>query len=170
MLYIDSIWNKQLSNIAGIDTTFGTNTNFYVAPATVNYTTGASTIGYSEFQYDVVPAPQEKLKLPVYPHSNAYIDNDDKGTLILEFAVAGYKKENISVLVTKTNQLTIKGDPSKVPEKREMLVSKISNRQFEVALQFDEAYSLENAKVKVEDGILTISIPRSIEHSIKKLL
>lgn len=168
MLYIDSIWNKQLSNITSA---FGTNSNLYLAPAVDNWTTTATIGGtFSTLEYSVVPTPQEKLKLPAYPHSNAYIDDADKGTLVLEFAVAGYKKENISVLVTKTNQLTIKGEPSKVPEKREMLVSKISNKQFEVALQFDEAYSLENAKVTVEDGILTISIPRSIEHSIKKLL
>lgn len=114
----------------------------------------------------IVDDPKSKIKLPSFPHSNCYIQNDSE--LVIEFAVAGYSKDRLSVEVSKSNQIVIKA--KELEDKREYITKSISSKPFNVTLQFDETYDVQASKVDVDQGILKITIPRSEKHTITKLL
>lgn len=108
------------------------------------------------------------LKLPDFPHANCWID--DKHTLHLCFALAGYLKENVSVETSKNNEIYIKAKPTKEDSNKIFLERRISNKDIDISLTLDKVYDLEKAEVKFEQGLLTIVIPRSAKAIIKKLL
>jgi len=117
----------------------------------------------------VVENPEKNVKLPTFPHCNAYVV-DGSSTLVLEFAVAGYSKDRISVTASKSNVLQIKATKTEKKEGITTIQTGISNKEFDITLQFDAAYDLSKSTVELVDGLLKISIPKAEGHEVKKLL
>ena len=96
-----------------------------------------------------------------YPPYNVVKVNDDK--LVMEFAVAGFKKDEISI-TTEKNILTIKADKPETEEKK-YLHKGIAARKFTRAFTLPEYFEVEAAGF--EDGILYIDLIRNVPEEKK---
>lgn len=96
-----------------------------------------------------------------YPPYNIVKIDDDK--IVMEFAVAGFKKDDISVS-TEKNVLSIKAEKPETDEK-EYLHKGIAARKFHRAFTLPEYFEVESAGF--EDGILYIDLIRNIPEEKK---
>jgi molecular chaperone IbpA len=97
-----------------------------------------------------------------YPPYNIVKVNEDK--IVMEFAVAGFKKDEVTI-TTEKNVLSIKADkPSTEPEKS-YLYKGIAARKFTRAFTLPEYFEVESAGM--EDGILYIDLIRNIPEEKK---
>jgi len=96
-----------------------------------------------------------------YPPYNVVKINDDK--IIMEFAVAGFNKDNISI-TTEKNVLSIKAEKQET-EKKTYIHKGIATRKFSRAFQLPEYFEVESAGY--EDGILYIDLIRNIPEEKK---
>ena len=99
--------------------------------------------------------------------------------LILNMQVPGYSKENISISIQDnamtissldTSKADVDGDISKLLDSDYSFVLNefsISNSSWKRTFTFDKKYSLEKSKATVKNGILTVTIPRDSEKSLK---
>lgn len=102
-----------------------------------------------------------------YPPYNVVKTDDDHYSI--EVAVAGFKKDEISVEIDQ-DQLTIKGESSTPNEatSRQYLHKGLSSRDF--VRQFTLAEHMIVKGAEIRDGILTISIERVIPEDKKPRL
>jgi molecular chaperone IbpA len=98
---------------------------------------------------------------PAYPPYNVVKVNDDK--FVMEFAVAGFKKKDISI-TTEKNVLSIKAEKPETSEK-EYLHRGIAARKFSRSFTLPEYFEVESAGF--EDGILYIDLIRNIPEEKK---
>ena len=96
-----------------------------------------------------------------YPPYNVVKINDDK--IVMEFAVAGFKKDDINI-TTEKNILSIKADKPETDEKS-YLHKGIAARKFTRAFTLPEYFEVESAGF--EDGILYIDLVRNIPEEKK---
>ena len=96
-----------------------------------------------------------------YPPYNVIRINEDK--IVLEFAVAGFKKDDISIS-TEKSILSIKAEKSESDEKK-YLHKGIAARKFSRSFNLPEYYEVESAGF--EDGILYIDLIRNIPEEKK---
>lgn len=96
-----------------------------------------------------------------YPPYNVVKIDDDK--IVMEFAVAGFKKDDISI-TTEKNVLSIKAEKPDADEKK-YLHKGIAARKFSRAFTLPEYYEVETAGF--EDGILYIDLIRNIPEEKK---
>lgn len=96
-----------------------------------------------------------------YPPYNVVKINDDK--IVMEFAVAGFKKDDISI-TTEKNVLSIKAEKPEAEEKK-YLHKGIAARKFSRAFSLPEYFEVESAGF--EDGILYIDLIRNIPEEKK---
>lgn len=86
-----------------------------------------------------------------FPPYNLY---QRDGELTLELALAGYKKENVSVTV-EGDKLTISGDANKVDEENP-LIKGIARRSFRRQFILHEGHEVKDATMA--DGLLTVTV------------
>lgn len=100
-------------------------------------------------------APVEEDK---YPPFNEFVLDD--GTLKLEYALAGWKKNEIAVKI-ENGTLVIRGKKLEIKEKHEDEITHrgISTRSFLVKRAFHKMYDLAKLSAKLEDGLLTVVVP-----------
>lgn len=96
-----------------------------------------------------------------YPPHNIIKINEDK--YVMEFAVAGFKKDDISVS-TEKNVLSIKAEKPETDEKK-YLHKGIAARKFSRSFSLPEYFEVE--KAGYEDGILYIDLIRNIPEEKK---
>ena len=96
-----------------------------------------------------------------YPPYNVVKIDDDK--IVMEFAVAGFKKDNISV-TTEKNVLSIVAEKPDTDEK-EYLHKGIAARKFSRSFVLPEYYEVESAGF--EDGILYVDLIKNIPEEKK---
>jgi molecular chaperone IbpA len=96
-----------------------------------------------------------------YPPYNVVKLTDDH--LVMEFAVAGFKKDEISV-TTEKNTLTIKSNKDDHEEK-EYLHKGIASRKFTRLFSLPEYFKVDSASV--DNGILYINLIRDIPEDQK---
>lgn len=96
-----------------------------------------------------------------YPPYNVVKIDDDK--IVMEFAVAGFKKDDISI-TTEKNVLSIKAEKPEAEEKN-YLHKGIAARKFSRAFTLPEYFEVESAGF--EDGILYIDLIRNIPEEKK---
>jgi molecular chaperone IbpA len=96
-----------------------------------------------------------------YPPYNVVKVNDEK--FVMEFAVAGFKKDEISVN-TEKNVLSIKAEKPETDEKN-YLHKGIATRKFSRSFTLPEYFEVESAGF--EDGILYIDLIRNIPEEKK---
>lgn len=91
------------------------------------------------------------------------------GTIKILFALAGFKKEDISVEVEKNILvLTVKGHIIDDPEITSFLINRIARRDMCVRWKTSNI-DLSKIKVKFTDGILSIELPPTDEVVPKKI-
>jgi molecular chaperone IbpA len=96
-----------------------------------------------------------------YPPYNIAKISDDK--YVMEFAVAGFKRDDISV-TTEKNVLSIKAEKTESEEKN-YVYKGIAARKFNRAFTLPEYFEVESAGF--EDGILYIDLIRNIPEEKK---
>ncbi len=99
-----------------------------------------------------------------YPPYNIVRTEENK--YVIEMAVAGFKKSEITVEVEQ-NQLTIRGQ-SETPNEssnREYLHRGLSSRDF--VRTFPLAEHIEVKQAKIENGVLTVDLERIIPEALK---
>lgn len=101
-----------------------------------------------------------------FPKHNHYKKDDE---YFLEFALAGYSKEDISIEINDNN--LILSSEKKEHEGREYLDKNLTYKKFKRVFILDDKIDVNNIKSKFIDGMLTISLPfREESKPIKKLL
>jgi len=96
-----------------------------------------------------------------YPPYNIVKIDEDK--IVMEFAVAGFKRDDISI-TTEKNVLSIKADRPEADDKA-YLHKGIAARKFTRAFNLPEYFEVESAGF--EDGILYIDLIRNIPEEKK---
>lgn len=96
-----------------------------------------------------------------YPPYNVVKIDDDK--LVMEFAVAGFTKEDISI-TTEKNILSVVGERAEDSD-RKYLHKGIAGRKFSRKFQLPEYFEVDNASYG--NGILAISLIRNIPEEKK---
>ena len=96
-----------------------------------------------------------------YPPYNVVKIDDDK--IVMEFAVAGFKKDDISI-TTEKNVLSIKADKPET-DKKAYLHKGIAARKFTRVFTLPEYFEVESAGF--EDGILYIDLIRNVPEDKK---
>ena len=99
---------------------------------------------------------------PAFPPYNIVKVNDDK--VVMEFAVAGFKKDDISI-TTEKNILSIKADKPNNEPVKDYLHKGIAARKFNRSFTLPEYFEVESAGF--EDGILYIDLIRNIPEEKK---
>ncbi len=108
---------------------------------------------------DVVPAGKEIAEVQVWaPRVDVY-EKDDK--IIVEAEIPGAKKEDIEVKI-KDNNVIIRGEVKKDEEKKEDNFYRRERfyGKFERVIPLPVEVKAEEAKAKIEDGILKLEIPK----------
>ena len=96
-----------------------------------------------------------------YPPYNVVRINDDK--IVMEFAVAGFKKDEISITAEK-NVLSINAEKPDADDKK-YLHKGIAARRFTRSFSLPEYYEVDSAGF--EDGILYVYLIRNIPEEKK---
>jgi molecular chaperone IbpA len=96
-----------------------------------------------------------------YPPYNVVRINDDN--IVMEFAVAGFKKDEISITAEK-NVLSINAEKPDADDKK-YLHKGIAARRFTRSFSLPEYYEVDSAGF--EDGILYINLVRNIPEEKK---
>jgi molecular chaperone IbpA len=96
-----------------------------------------------------------------YPPYNVVRINDDK--IVMEFAVAGFKKDEISI-TTEKNVLSINAEKPDADDKK-YLHKGIAARRFTRSFSLPEYYEVDSAGF--EDGILYVYLVRNIPEDKK---
>lgn len=97
---------------------------------------------------------------PTFPPHNVVKIDDDK--LVMEFAVAGFKKDDISI-TTEKNVLTVKAD--KGADEKQYIYKGIAARKFTRSFTLPEYFEVTDAWF--EDGVLYIDLTRNIPEEKK---
>lgn len=105
----------------------------------------------------------QPVKATYPPYNVIQVDPDE---WILEFAVAGLNKNHLDVTVHK-GILTIKNDATEIelPEEQKYLHKGIANRKFVRSFSLPE--HTEVLKAETRDGILSITLVRSVPEEKK---
>ncbi len=97
------------------------------------------------------------LKASTQGYPVADICRDDDGSTVLEFALAGFKREELNIDVQPDKRtITITGTASDENTKR----SRIARRNFSrTYVNYDDNLELSGAKASFEDGLLSVRVP-----------
>ena len=112
------------------------------------------------------------INRPSYPPYNMISKTEDNSEIVIEVAIAGFKKEQITI-EKKPRQLTISGSRKNDEPAGEIYVHwlhrGISSRDFSLSWSIAENVEVESAEL--EDGILSVKLLRIIpKEDIPKLI
>jgi molecular chaperone IbpA len=119
------------------------------------------TTPFSGFGLDIDKFFSTTPATNTYPPYNVVRINDDK--IVMEFAVAGFKKDEISI-TTEKNVLSIKAERPDADDKK-YLHKGIAARKFTRSFSLPEYYEVDSAGF--EDGILYVHLVRNIPEEKK---
>jgi molecular chaperone IbpA len=123
-------------------------------------TLGMRFINDPTFDVDLLRPPVTTNSTSYPPYNVVKVDDDH---LVMEFAVAGFKRDEISV-TTEKNALTIKSTKDETDEK-DYLYKGIAARKFTRSFTLPEYFEVESASV--DNGILYIDLIRNIPEEKK---
>lgn len=91
-----------------------------------------------------------------YPVADIY--REDDGSTVLEFALAGFKKKELSVDVRPDKRtITVSGLANEDNEKRQRIARRNFTRTY---VNYDDNLNLSSAAASFENGLLSIRIPQ----------
>jgi len=94
-----------------------------------------------------------------YPVADIYTDDD--GSTVLEFALAGFKREELSIDVKPSKRsITVTGAVEGDNEKRQRIARRNFTRKY---VNYDDNLDLTNAEALFENGLLTVRVPQRPE-------
>lgn len=116
------------------------------------------------------PAPPEtQVFLPKYPPSNCFV-SEDRNTLTLEFALAGFTSSKVHVTGGK-NSINVRAAHSSDDIKQDLFLHRgISSKDINFSFNVDEAYDIKKGKAVYSNGLLTITIPKTKDNESFTLL
>ncbi len=105
----------------------------------------------------------KSIETPKYPKSSCHISED--GSVILEMAVTGFDKKDISVK-REGEKIIIKGERKKDESeiKLKEIWNDISKKKFETIFTFNDKMNLDKIDVKMNNGLLEVTIPLKEEN------
>ena len=110
--------------------------------------------------------PEERIATP-----KMNISETDK-SYEMELCVPGLKKEDLSIIIDTENQLVVemtKENKKEEKEGRKWLRREFSSTQFKQVFTLPENVKREQISAKVENGILTVELPKFTEDEKKAL-
>ncbi len=110
--------------------------------------------------------PEERIATP-----KMNISETDKA-YEMELCVPGLKKEDLSISIDTENQLVVemtKENKKEEKEERKWLRREFSSTQFKQVFTLPENVKREQISAKVENGILTVELPKFTEDEKKAL-
>lgn len=95
-----------------------------------------------------------------YPRTDI---EDAKDKIVLKFDLAGVDKKNIKLSIDKNKILTLEGEKkeSKEAKSKEFVKKEIFYGSFKKAIQLPENIDENKLQTKFENGILTVTIPKT---------
>jgi len=113
-------------------------------------------------------ANSSTVKLPNYPPCDCVISNN-KNTLGLRFAMAGYGKDNISVTANETS-ISVSAESEDWGEGFETIHNGISKKPVQFTIGIDDSYDARGAKTSFKNGMLFLELPIKKEAESVKLM
>lgn len=105
-----------------------------------------------------IASNRNACSMPSFPHSNVWVTKDTN-TLTMEFALAGYTEESISVTASN-NAITVVAEPS-AKEDVLSIHNGIARRNVNFTLSVDKAFDARKAKTSYVNGLLTIEMEKA---------
>lgn len=103
-----------------------------------------------------------------YPFIDVYVTGEDK-TLNVEFALAGFKKEDISIEING-NRFTVSGKKAdQTDDERKYIQKRIAHRSFSKSWYVPEEYDLDKMKAEFDSGVLKLEIKKAPTKAVKIL-
>ena len=134
-----------------------------------NYRT--SLLGWNVFDeiFNSMPATWIKKTTEGYPVADIY--RDDSGKTIMEFALAGFQKENLHVeVLTEKNEIHVSSDSHGDEEDPGFNTRRIARRAFhKTYVNYDNNLDLSNVTAKYSDGLLRLEIPKKPESEHQRI-
>lgn len=94
-----------------------------------------------------------------YPVADIY--RDDDGSTVLEFALAGFKRKELSIDIQPDKRsITITGHVEEGNEKRQRIARRNFTRTY---VNYDDNLDLANSKASFENGLLSVRVPQRPE-------
>ncbi len=95
------------------------------------------------------------LSLRKFPKGDIFLDKD--GNRVIELALAGYSKEQLSVIV-EDGTLTVSAEKCETDCEEQRTLARRAFKQ--VFSSFGDGFDLEQAEVTYKDGLLRIVVPK----------
>jgi len=104
-----------------------------------------------------------------FPPANVFI-NEESGELVLELAVAGYRPQDIEIMLTGDDVRIKSNAVTQESAKRQVIKQGIKARAFECKYKLASGkFDTEGAAAEFENGLLRITIPAA-KHQKPRLL
>ena len=120
--------------------------------------------------WDIIPEARksEVFRLPNFPHSNVWLSKDTN-ELTLEFALAGYTEDEVSVTASE-GILHISAEPADSDDSAIEMHRGISRKNINFSLNVERAYDTKKAKTSFANGILSIKMKKGKDQEAVKLM
>ncbi len=98
-----------------------------------------------------------------YPVADIY--KDDDGSTVMEFALAGFQKENLHVeIIPEKREIHVSADSHDDEDQQSVKMRRIARRAFhKTFVNYDSDLDLSRAEASYENGLLRISLPAKPE-------
>ena len=115
-----------------------------------------------------VAKQQNTIKLPSFPPCDCVI-SDDRNTLGLRFAMAGYEKDDVSVTASE-GSITVSAESHDWGEGFESVHQGISRKPVNITVAIDENYNAREATTSFKNGMLFLELPIKKDAKSVKLM
>ena len=116
-----------------------------------------------------VAKKQNTIKLPSFPPCDCLV-SEDRNTLSLRFAMAGYDQDSVEVIATAST-ISVKAEPQRDDgEALAYIHSGISKKAIDFTVAIDESYNARKAKTTFENGMLFVELPIKKDAESVKLM
>lgn len=108
-------------------------------------------------------------KIEEFPISNSYAVFEEDGKFVLHFKVPGVKKEDLNINIDKNNVLSVKFNRNEaIDDKKygDFIYRNIEQKIYSYKLN-EEELDIEKIESTLENGILTITIPKILKEAKK---